>query len=115
MVRSQIANRKPTFYSTVIVMFGLSVIVCEILVFNLPKWSQSVTVKVMSYNVAEYVIGWHFMSNTMVENLVSSGQPARHTDERTHITHICSSNMHYLYLDLSNGPRSNVIIPIESQ
>ena len=39
-------------------MFGLPVIVCEILVFNLPKWSQSV--KVMSYNVAEYVVGWLF-------------------------------------------------------
>ena len=46
-----------------IVIFAVSVTVCDITTFNLPKWSQFESqtfkkwVKVMSYNVADYVVG----------------------------------------------------------
>ena len=45
------------------VMLALSVTVCEIITFNLPKWLDSNLLpsksksKVIRYNIAEYVVG----------------------------------------------------------
>ena len=57
-----------------IVAFDMFVIVCERTTFNFPKWSrfESLTfkklVKVMSYNIAEYIVGWLFVAFKMVKN-----------------------------------------------
>ena len=46
-----------------IVIFAISVSICKIATFDLPKWSQfeSLTLKIcQSYNIMEYVIGCPF-------------------------------------------------------
>ena len=62
------------------VMFVLSVILWEIITFNLRKWywfefcTFKKLVKVMSYNVAKYVNGWHFYVQQDSEKMADLSQ-----------------------------------------
>ena len=59
-----IESQQATFNILAMVKFALSVTICQITTFNLSRMVsiKSLTfkmyVKVMSYNLAEYVVGW---------------------------------------------------------